>query len=400
MSLKVLQIHNRYLIPGGEDAVVASERALLEKNGYRVIPFETSNESIQELPVWRKPWFLFRDACFNPRTYRAARTLIAESQPDLAHIHNTFLWSSPSVYQACFEAGIGVVQTLHNFRFLCPAGTFFRDGHVCEDCVETGLGASVRHRCWRGSYPGSMAMKRTVERFDKDGAIIKKIRLFVTPSEFSRGKFIESGWDPRRIVVKPNCIENPDEVPRFEDGEYALFVGGLFDYKGIRALLAAWAEPMPFQLKIAGDGPLEGLVREAARGPRVQWLGRLRRDEVIARMKGARCVIVPSECYETFSCVIAEAFACGVPVIASDHGAMRELVKENLTGFLFTPADPVSLRKKVHQLADTVHDGRYAAMVRAVREKYEKELTPERNFRLLEEIYHRALAPAETGGEH
>ncbi len=346
--MKILQVHNSYLFPGGEDAVVASEAVLLRSLGHDIAEYLRSNRELSDLRRLEKIRFYLHDIYFSRRVYEEVGALIARRKPDVAHFHNSFFVIGPAAYEACFDAGIPVVQTLHNYRFLCAAATFYRDGQVCEQCLSGGNLRGILHGCWHGSHFSTWMMMRVFSEYKKRN-ILKRIAKFIALSEFSRRKFIDAGWDAKHIVVKSNFLERDpgirDGVPR-----HVVYIGAIQPYKGVRTLLNAWtSRSWPLPLKIVGIGPLQKEL-QALNVPGVEWLGQKDQADVVSLLKEALCVVVPSECYENFPRVIIEAYACGVPVIASRLGALSEIVQDGKTGLLFDPADAEELGQKIERL--------------------------------------------------
>lgn len=312
-------------------------------------------------------------------------------RPDLVHVHNFFPTASPSIYSAARSQGAAVVQTLHNYRLLCPNALFFRDGHVCEDCLGKFVPwPGVRHGCYRDSRAATAvtAAMLTVHRARRTW--LKEVDMFIALTEFSRQKFIEGGLPAERIAVKPNFIDRPAQPQRRDDGAF-LFVGRLVDYKGVALLPQAWAMlTAPPPLLIAGDGPLrQSLTASTASLPAISLLGAIEATEVEDRMRGARALVLPSLLYENFPMTIVEAFAAGLPVIASNLGAMAEIVEDGRTGLLFAPGDAAALAARVRWAVEHPHE--MAQMGINARTEYEAKYTAEINYRQLMEIYERAV---------
>lgn len=387
--MKILLVHNTYQQPGGEDVVFRQEQELLRRAGHHVVTYCRSNWEIARL----KHVALLARMVWAPDTKHEITNLIHREKPDLAHVHNTFLMVSPSVYTACKRTGTPVVQTLHNYRLFCPAANFYRSGHACEECVERGLFRSVYYGCYRQSraQTGGVALMLQVHRLLRTSA--RLVDAFIALTEFARQKFIACGLPPERIISKPNFVY-PDPGEQLSNGrQHALFVGRLSAEKGLNTLMAAWGllgNRVP--LKVIGDGPPAGQLAAHAgwNGLRsVCFEGRLGRAEASQAIKGARFLILPSECYENFPMSIAEAFACGVPVICSRLGAMQEIVADGRTGLHFTPGDPNDLAAKIEWA--WTHPDEMAAMGRAARAEYEAKYTAERNYQMLMRIYEKVL---------
>ena len=390
--MKILLAHNKYQVPGGEEVVLEQERQLLVNAGHEVITYCRSNHEIEKFNALERLTLIGRTV-WAVDTEREFSQLLTQEKPDIVHVHNTFFILSPSIYGACKAHGVPVVQTLHNFRLLCPSVTFFRDGKVCEECVEHGLWRSVYHGCYRDSRAAtaSVALMLGVHRFL--GTWEKSVTCYIALTEFGRQKFIAGGLPAEKIAVKPNFV-HPDPGERTRRGEYGLFVGRLSREKGISTLLQAWGRlSRHYALHIIGDGPERDSLEAQARQfglSAVQFRGRLSRDETVTAMKRARFLVVPSSWYETFGMCIAEAFACGTPVICSRLGAMQELVSDGRTGLHFSSGDPNDLAEKVAWTWS--HPSQMDAMGREGRAEYEAKYTPERNYPMLMGIYRHALA--------
>ena len=390
--MKIAIIHNAYQQPGGEDVVVAQETRLLESQGHSVVSYRRSNREIERMSKPRR-LLMVKDIVHSDASKREIRELLRREKPDLVHVHNTFMMISPSVFEACREEGIAVLQTLHNFRLLCPGSAFSRDGKVCEECLEGSLWSGIRHACYRDSHAMTAAVALMLKFHRVRETWNDSVDSYVALTEFARRKFIQGGLPPDKIHVKPNFVGMDPGVKNGE-GRYALFAGRLSPEKGADILLSAWARlSKPLPLVIIGDGPLrETLELEiASRGlSNIVLKGWLPRNQVLAAMKEAAFVIAPSICYETFSMTTVEAYACGTPVICSRAGGMQEIVKDQRTGLHFTPGDPADLAAKVDWACSL--PGRLVAMGRAARAEYEHLYTAEKNYSALMQIYQHTIA--------
>jgi glycosyltransferase involved in cell wall biosynthesis len=385
--MKILAVHNRYQRPGGEDQVFVDETALLETRNHRVLRYEVHNDQVKHV----NRLTLAKDTVWNTSAYRELRALIRRERPDVVHFHNTLPLVSPAGYYAAKAEGAPVIQTLHNYRLLCPVALFFRDGRVCEDCMGKAVPwPGVVHRCYRGSRAASgvIATMLTVHRALRTWT--EMVDVYVALTEFARNKFVEGGLPAGKIVVKPNFVA-PDPGRGQGGGGYALFVGRLAPEKGTGTMLAAWDRlGTRIPLKIVGDGPLKDQVVEAAaRRSNVEWLGHKPVADVHALMRKADMLVFPSQWYETFGRVAAEAFAAGTPVIAANIGAVAELVEHGRTGFKFRPGDPEDLVTQVEWALS--HSAELRRMREEVRAEFEAKYTAERNYRVLMEIYQAAL---------
>ncbi len=388
--MKVLVVHNFYQQPGGEDRCLEAEVAMLRANGHEVVQYTADNDAIDGMSrlaaaartVWSRP------------AARDVRALIRAHRPAVAHFHNTFPLVSPAAYYACHAEGVPVVQTLHNFRLLCPNALFFRDGRVCEDCLGRAVPwPGVVHGCYRGSRAATAAVAAMLAAHRALGTWRDKVDVYVALTEASRQKFIAGGLPADKLAVKPNFLDS-DPGPGTGAGGYAVFVGRLSAEKGVGTLLTAWhalAGEVP--LKVVGDGPLADRVAAAAAGnPGVEWLKSQPPDAVYRLIGGAAFLVLPSECYENFPRVAVEAMALGTPVIASRLGAMAEVVADGRTGLHFEPGDAAALAAAVRRLRDD--PAARGRMRQAARREYEERYTAEANHDALMAIYDRATRTA------
>ncbi len=327
--MRVLICHNFYQQAGGEDQVFAAEAQLLRQFGHDVQTYAVHNDQIELMGKLK----LAAATVWNRGAADEIARRTRQHGAQIVHFHNTFPLLSPAVYSAAHRSGAAVVQTLHNYRLICPAATLFRDGKPCEKCVGRLPVQGVVHGCYRGSRAATAAAAVMLGVHRAIGTYTEKVDAYIALTQSARDKFLAAGFDPQQLHVKPNFLDpDPGEGPG--DGGYALFVGRLAEEKGIRPLLEAWkhiGNELP--LKICGDGPLADAVREAAANqPAIHWLGRQPLAEVIDLMRRAAMLVFPSLWYEPFGRTIIESFACGTPVAASDLGSMKELIQPRRTG--------------------------------------------------------------------
>jgi glycosyltransferase involved in cell wall biosynthesis len=388
--MHILSVHNLYQIRGGEDECHEAEVGLLREMGHSVDVYEEKNDRVEALGNLR----MAIKTVWSEEAYQIVSRRLTEQSYDVVHVQNFFPLISPAIYHAAKAKGVPVVQTLHNYRLLCPNAMFFRDGHVCEDC----LGKSVPwpgmlHGCYRNSHAATGVVSAMLAVNHAIHSWTKMVDVYIALTEFARQKFIEGGLPAEKIVVKPNFV-NPDPSAGEGRGGYALYVGRLTVEKGIDTLLSAWeqlGEKLP--LKIVGDGPLADQVAKAAqRLPQVEWLGRRPMLDVYDLMGEAQVLICPSQWYETFGRVIVEAFAKGTPAIVANLGAIAELINPGRTGLHFRPGDSEDLVAKVEWMRS--HPAELAQMRREARAEFEAKYTAEKNYQKLIEIYSQTQQPA------
>jgi glycosyltransferase involved in cell wall biosynthesis len=376
----VIVVHNYYVHSGGEDQVVRAESALLSARGHTVVPFVRDNRDIGGMMAGR----LAAMTLWNREVYRELRQLIRRHAPLAVHVHNTFPLVSPSVYYAARDEGVAVVQTLHNFRLVCPNGLLFRDGRPCESCVGKKVAwPAVVHACYHDSRPTTAAKVAMLTVHRARGTWSHVVDTYVALSEFSRDRFVEGGLPADRVVVKPNFLAD-DPGPGAHDGRFALFVGRLSREKGLRVLLDAWerlATDRAPALKVVGTGP----ARPQQSPPGVEWLGQQPTSRVLELMQRASVLVLPSECYENFPMTLAEAYATGLPVIASRIGSLAGLVRDGETGLQFESGNGADLAAKVAWAFD--HPGELARLGARARRTYLEHFSADINYDLLMDIY-------------
>jgi glycosyltransferase involved in cell wall biosynthesis len=382
----ILTVHNKYLIRGGEDESREAQTALLRAKGHEVIEFVLDNRQIERMSRIG----VGLGATWNGEVYGKLRTTIRKRRPEIVDVQNFFPLGSPAVYYAAHGEGVPVVQTLHNFRLLCPGATLFRRDMPCEKCVGRRIPwPGIVHGCYRDSRAGSAAVTGMIAVHRLLGTWGRKIDLFVALTDFARKKFIEGGLPPDKITVKPNFVPG-DFGPGDGAGGYALYVGRLSSEKGLATLLGAWRlmkGSMP--LRIVGDGPLRRSVQIAAQGdPSIQWLGIRSLGETYDLMGHARCLVFPSTCYEGMPRTIIEALAQGTPVVSSGLGSMVEMVEHGRTGLLVTPGNPPALASALDWVG--ANNERVQAMRIHARAEFEAKYTAELNYTLLIGIYEQA----------
>lgn len=394
--MKVLLSHNFYRssAPSGEDLVFRNERSLLEAAAEAVC-FIRNNDDIDESSGAKKVR-LALNAAWSAQTYREIASLVRSARPDVAHFHNTFPQISPSAYAACRDNGVPVVQTLHNYRLVCPNALLMRNGVPCEDCLGPGktLFPALRHRCYRGSLLATGAQVWSLTRNRWRGSYRRLVDRYIALTDFAAGKLIHGGLPAERISIKPNFLPVVPEIGRGAGG-YALFVGRLSPEKGVATLLRAWFQLRDLPLKIVGDGPLRcEFERFVSRHQLpVEFLGLRAADEIFALVGEALFQVVPSEWYEGFPMVVLEAYASGTPVAASRIGSLDEIVREGETGIKFMPGDAADLAEKIKGL---LQGDVLPQMRRTVRREFEEKYTAQRNISQLLEIYDHAIADFST----
>lgn len=391
---RVLLVHERYKTPGGEDEAVKADSQLLSSAGHRVGEWFVDNTILQSWSpsarlrlAWETSW--------SGKSYRRMLSLIRETRPDIVHFHNTLPIISPSAIHASHDSGLPTVMTLHNYRIMCPAGTFLRKGRICEECHTKSLARSVVYGCYRGSRMQSAVLATMLAVHRRLGTWSRCVDAYIAPSEFLRAKVIQGGLPFERVHVRANCVRVEPSEPVGPE-TFAIFVGRLSEEKGISSLLEAARLMATVKIKIIGTGPMEAAVREAALlAPNVQFLGPLPHSRTIEEMRRASVLIFPSLWYEIQPMTILEALACGVPVVATCLGEREEILKSGGAGCLFKPGDAKDLAAKVLRLMSEPRLRR--DMSSAARELFNSRYSTQKSYEDLMQIYRTAQRTATRG---
>jgi glycosyltransferase involved in cell wall biosynthesis len=387
--MKLLLCHNHYQQAGGEDEVFASESALLESFGHHVVRYAVHNDRIEEMGRAR----VAAGTLWNRESHHHLRRLIRRERPDVVHFYNTFPLLSPSVYYAARAEGCPVVQSLHNYRLMCPNALFYREGRICEDCLGKRVPwKGVLHKCYRNDRAATAVVASMLAGHHLLGTWRRTVDIYVAGmTGFAREKFRAGGIPVDRLVLKPNFVF-PDPGEGDGAGGYALFAGRLAPEKGVATLLDAWTRlPAGRSLKILGDGPLAPQVEQAAaRHPGIEWLGRKPLDELYGLLRRAAFLICPSQWYEAMPRIVVDSFAVGTPILASDVGAMADMVHDGLDGLHFRTGDVGHLSERASWLFE--HPAERSKMRSAARAEYVDRYTAEKNHEMLLDAYRRAQA--------
>lgn len=409
---RILVVHNSYQIRGGEDIVFENEVQMLRKAGYEVETYERSNCEFANVGILRKVRIAL-ESFFSVKTYKDINRIIVEKSIDILHIHNTFFLVSSAVYFSAFKNRIPVVQTLHNFRLVCPNGLLMREGKICEECMSKGLKCALIHRCYRNSLLETFLMVTNLWLYRKLGILQKS--HFICMTEFNKKKLIESkvfkklGLSESQFFVKNHFVANTKKTNELDDPvspPFFLYSGRLSQEKGIYTLLEAWTfyktnldvhdKRGDFKLVILGDGTLMKECRDAATqigDDSIELKGFVSKEIVNHYMQHAVATIVPSECYEGVSLAVMEAFANGCPVIGSDIGNIKLTVKPGMNGYHFRAGDSQSLAETILY----VSKHRDEEMKKGAFDTFEKYYSEERNLQVLEEIYAKISGETQYG---
>lgn len=381
----MLQLHTRYRRAGGEDVVVDDEARLLRRAGHDVVQYISHNPDgpiSASLALLQSP--------FNVKEVRRLQKTLVSTKPDVMHVHNTWFAPGPGVLRQGVLLDVPTLMTLHNYRLLCLNAMLLRDGSPCEDCVGKSLIRGVRHRCYRGSFAASAFAAATTTTHRALGTWHHHVDQYLAVTEFARNRFIAGGLPAHKIAVKPNFssdLGNRHNPP--SRSRRLLFVGRLAHEKGTHTFgdLARIADELGLSLDIVGDGPDRTTIERQVKAQSIQMHGQLDRNQVADLMLSARALIMPSISYEGLPRVLVEALSAGLPVVASDLGAMSQLVPE-AGGFVAAVDDLRGWRVALHRLEDDATADQASI---AARRRYEERYSETAALNQLESFYLRAI---------
>lgn len=346
--MRILQLVNTYLQPGGESETVKDICDLLAEYGQDIVQYVRSNEEIHRYSILDKVLFPI-NTIYSLRSSGDIRKLLTDSHIDVMHVHNVMPLISASVLYSSLKRKVPIVQHLHNYRLFCANGLMLSNGQPCEKCLAGNYLCAIRDKCYRNDrilstiYAGALVFHRSM-------GVYKRVHHFIAVSEFIKKIYVRFGLPPNKITVLYNFVRRMHNEKTQKDKGYIVYVGRLSQEKGIMTLLISIRKlRSQIRLCIIGDGPQKRELEEYAKkyNLNVLFLGYLSRTEVDRRIHNARVLILPSECYESFGRVIVEAYSHSIPVVASRIGGIPEIVDDKSSGILFTPGDPFDLAEKL-----------------------------------------------------
>lgn len=394
--MKVLFSNKFFFRNGGSEVVMFQERDFLLGQGHEVVDFSMRDERNFE-SAYADSFVSRRDYhgggklkklgsaltfIHSPEAVRKFKALIDQTRPDLVHCHNICHQLTPSIIGAAKARGLPVVQTLHDYKPVCPVYTRLRNGKPCSACLNGDFAPVLKHRCAEGSLGKSALLyaEAVVQRWLGNYEMVDR---FIAPSRFMRDSALHR-FRPEQVTLLYNGVDLAGIAPAGRDDGYVLYLGRLSHEKGIETLLRAHAAANgAWPLVVAGTGPLADEFK--AKYPVAQFVGHVVGDALKEIIAGAALVVVPSEWYENCPMSVLEAMAYGKPVVGSRMGGIPELVADGETGLLFEAGNVQELQEKLTTLMGA--PALRQSMGRAARARVEKEFSLERHNAGLMEIY-------------
>jgi glycosyltransferase involved in cell wall biosynthesis len=340
--VKILIIHTKYQQHGGEDTVARQELELLRRT-YQVETLFFQNKG------GARGAFQFLLSIWNVFAGIQLREKIRSFQPDVIHVHNWHFASGPIVFRVAKKMGIPVVHTIHNYRLLCPSAILLHENELfTESLTQNFPWTAVQKKVYRNSIIQTFWLAFVIW-FHKKIGTWKMVNTHICLTDFAVELFQQSnfGIERSKFVVKPNFTVAPSVQMTNLRGNHFLFVGRLSEEKGILTLLKAFKE-LPYELRIAGDGPLLHLVKTTARETNnIVYLGTLSRENVLTELVKSQALAFPSICFEGLPMTIIESFSCSTPVITSNLGAMSSLIENQSNGLHFEAGNTNSLKQVI-----------------------------------------------------
>ena len=329
--MKILLAHNKYKYPGGEDTYTYSLKDLLERKGHQVVLYTKNNSSISINIA--SQFKALSGLFFNPKARSELKAVIEKERPDVAHFNNIYPLISPDAYRVCKKMGVPVIQTIHNYRLICPGGFMYGKGKTCRHAKGKFM-KYLLSSCYQNSLFATFVFSLSL-LFHKMKGNYKCVDAFIFPNIFTMKEHTR-----RNIISKQCSFVIPYFMPKIKlrkkvsQKNYFIFAGRLSEEKGILDLLSAYSG-INTKLYIFGDGPLNTTIRKLIHKSNIVLKENQSREEVLKYMKGALATIIPCRWQEVGPFVMIESLAAGTPIIAPAFGMFKEVVKKTNAGLLF-----------------------------------------------------------------
>ena len=346
--MKILLVHNYLSDRGGEDRCFDLLVNLLQKKGHTTYKFIKDSKVIETGFTTRVKTAI---GMFNSKLIKKELSdVIYEFKPKIVHISNIFPLISQAVYTLCRRSNLPIVQSIHNYRYLCPKATLYRNGSTCELCVKKNFFyPAIKYGCYHNSHLASLIFS-TSYVYHQTKNLLNLVDKFIFPAMFARNYYVKYLNIPiNKTKVIPNFVEDITcDNKSTKKGNYFLYVGRLSEEKGILNLLEIFSRLPELRLIIIGDGSLKEKVKNYTKFKNISYLGYLSREKLYSYMKRALFTIIPSApLYDFGPLVLMESYANGTPVIAPRSGVFVERIIDGKTGIFYDSNDFEDLGSKL-----------------------------------------------------
>lgn len=377
--MKIILVNKYFFFESGAARSFFDMKEMLEAAGHEVIPFSVKDP--RNLPTPYAKYFVssskfryrgpfvslfteplnalkgFFTMLYSFEAKKNFALLLDEVQPDVVHIHNIYHHISPSILHAAHTRGIPIVQTVHDYKLICPNYKLFSHGHVDESCKNKRFLHDAFNRSIQHSFIKGLVCALEMYLHSWMGIYTKTIAHWIVPSVFVKNKLVENGFPSERIQVLPHCLPTTIPIMGERKKNTVLYVGRLSEEKGIPILIQALTLCPDVTLRVVGEGPerefLENYAKECGVSERTLFIGKLDKGQVEVELATVQALIVPSVWYEVFGYVVIEAWASKTPVIASQIGALSELLEQVSPDLLFKAGDARELAHAIRRVVDS-----------------------------------------------
>src|SRR4030042_4706745 len=406
--MKILLVNKYHYLRGGDCKYVFGLARLLEKKGHMIRHFSMHHpqnfkydhdddfvsyvdflEESKKRGINSKLRVVSR-MLYSKEARNKFRKVLNEFKPNIIHLNNIHKHLTTSILLEANKQKIPIVWTLHDYNIICPNILFMSKNAICEKCKKRKYLARIIERCSNNSIAASsiIAIEQLLHNIQ---GIEARINYFISPSLFLKNKFVEYGFAEKKILVLPNFYESSKiQLKRnIFRNRYYLFLGRISAEKGIATLWKA-ARDANINLVIAGQGPLKEELEKSFASQKIKFVSYTSGKELISLRRNAWFVVVPSEVYENNPFSIIESFADRVPAIGSRIGGIPELIKENVTGFLFNYGNVQQLKELLVKTSKLSISQRNRLGSNS-RKLVEKNNNPDHYYSELMKIYNKAI---------
>lgn len=392
--MKILQVHNKYKITGGEWTVLTQEHNLL-KETHQVDQFIVENRK-ELASFWGKLKLIFQ-AHYNKKSKIALKKVLIEGKYDIMHVHNFFPLLTPSIFESSRETGVPSVLTLHNYRLIHPNGFMYHNGKIDHRSINGGSAYNcVLDGVYRNSILQTAVAAHMIEYHRKKKTWSRYPTVFIALSKFSKEIFVKGGFPADRIYIKPNFLKDPlkehqDINLNLRKKKRFIYVGRISYEKGVEDLIRCWMNSdINAELLIAGEGPIKNKLEKLSMSDQsIKWIGKISHTNILNLLSESLAMIFPTKWYEGQPLVLLEALSVGCPIITSKIGNAQDIVEDGITGLHYKPGDMDDLTKQIKILLNNPE--RVSEFSENARNTYLDKYTPIQNDKCINDIYNIAI---------